>query len=145
MTYITDPLVHDAIGAAIEVHKELGPGLLESTYAHCYKVELAERRISFAAQVWLPVVYKGQRLNDGYRLDLLIEDRLVVEVKAVDKLLPVYDAQVMTYLRLSGARQGLIFNFNEKRLKDGIRSIMLRDSANSVSSSSSDSSTVEKS
>ena len=144
MTYITDPLVHDVIGAAIEVHKELGPGLLESTYSHCYKIELAERRIRFAAQVWLPVVFKAHQLNDGYRLDLLIVDRLVVEVKAVDKLLPVHDAQLMTYLRLSGAKQGLLFNFNEKRLKDGIRSIMLRDSGISVSSSSSDPSTVEK-
>ena len=141
MTFIEDPLVHEVIGAAIEVHKELGPGLLESTYCGCFRLELTERRIRFTEQLWQPLFYKGRRLENGYRLDLLVEDRLIVEVKAVEKLLPVHTAQVMTYLRLSGARQGLLLNFNEARLKDGIKSVMLRAF---VSSSPTDPSTVEK-
>jgi len=144
MAFISDPLVHLVIGAAIEVHKELGPGLLESTYSGCFRMELTDRRIPFGEQLWRPLFYKGRRLENGYRLDLLVEDRLIVEIKAVEKILPVHKAQLMTYLRLSGADQGLLFNFNEARLKDGIVSVMLRKSTSGGPSSPSASSTVEK-
>jgi GxxExxY protein len=141
MSFISDPLVHRVIGCAIDVHRELGPGLLESPYCRCLRFELARREIAFSNEVWLPLVYKGLRLHNAYRIDLMVEGRLVVEVKAIDKILPVHLAQVKTYLRLSGAGQGLIFNFHEARLKDGIKSVMLRDS---ISSSTSESSTDEE-
>jgi GxxExxY protein len=141
MTFISDQLVHRVIGCAIDVHRELGPGLLESTYGRCFRLELSRTGIPFANEVWLPLVYKGHRLENAYRIDLMIEDRLIVEVKAIDKLLPVHVAQVMTYLRLSGAHQGLLINFNESRLKDGLKSVMLRER---TASSASEPSTDEK-
>src|SRR5688572_26277315 len=122
MTFITDPLAQHVIGCAISVHRELGPGLLESTYARCFRLELGRRRIRFSNEVWLPIIYKATRLDNAYRIDLMIEDRLVVEIKAIEKILPVHTAQLLTYVRLSRAGQGLLFNFNEARLKDGIKS-----------------------
>jgi len=116
-----DPLTEQVIGAAIEVHRELGPGLLESAYEACLCHELASRGLRLQRQVALPVRYKGVHLDCGYRLDLVVEDRVVVEVKAVEALLPVMEAQLLTYLRLSGKRVGLLINFHARVLKDGIR------------------------
>ena len=109
------------IGAAIEVHRGLGPGLLESAYQECLCQELSLRNIPFDSQLELPVAYKGLRLECGYRVDLLIDDRVVVEVKAVEALLPVHQAQLLTYLRLGGWKLGLLINFNVPILKQGIR------------------------
>jgi len=108
------------IGAAIEVHRVLGPGLLETAYEECLCRELAIQGVPFQKQVALPIEYKGTRLSSEYRIDLLVDDLVVVEVKAVDKLLPIHEAQLMTYLRLSGKRIGLLLNFNVPVLKDGI-------------------------
>ena len=126
------------IGAAIEVHKALGPGLLESAYEMCLCRELELRGITFKRQVDLPVVYKGIELDCGYRLDLLVENQVVVEIKAVENLLPIYEAQLITYLKLGGWQVGLIINFNVPVLKQGIVRRVLglkesKDSANSVS------------
>ena len=116
-----DPLSEKVIGAAIEVHRVLGPGLLESAYEKCLCHELAERHLAFERQVPVPVSYKGIAIECGYRADLVVERALLVELKAVDKILPIHHAQVLTYLRLSGIRTGLLMNFNTKVLKDGIK------------------------
>jgi GxxExxY protein len=113
------------IGAAIEVHRALGPGLLESAYEECLCRELSLRKIPFERQRSLPVKYKGVSLDCGYRLDLLIADQVVVEVKAVEKLLPIQEAQILTYLRLGGWKAGLLLNFNVPVLKQGIRRLVL--------------------
>lgn len=109
------------IGAAIEVHRELGPGLLESAYEHCLCHELSLRQISFEFQKPLPVRYKGVLLDCGYRIDLLVANQVIVELKSVEHLNPIHDAQVLTYLRLGNFNIGLILNFNVPVLKDGIR------------------------
>jgi GxxExxY protein len=109
------------IGAAIEVHRALGPGLLESAYEECLCRELSLRHIPFERQRLLPVEYKGLSLDCGYRLDLLIADAVVVEIKAVENLLPIHEARLLTYLRLGGWKVGLIINFNVPVLKRGIR------------------------
>ena len=116
-----DPLSEKVIGAAIEVHRVLGPGLLESAYEKCLCHELVERRLAFERQVPVPVSYKGIAIECGYRADLVVERALLVELKAVAKILPIHHAQVLTYLRLSGIRTGLLMNFNTKVLKDGIK------------------------
>ncbi len=108
------------LGAAIEVHRALGPGLLESTYEECLCHELALRGLTFKRQIDLPVDYKGIRLDCGYRLDVVVEDAVIVELKSVEKLVPVHEAQLLTYLRLSGKKVGLLINFNVAVLKDGI-------------------------
>ena len=109
------------IGAAIEVHKELGAGLLESTYEQCLCRELSLRGINFECQKPLPVTYKGMKLDCGYRIDILVENVLVVEIKAVEKILPIHEAQLLTYLRLSGCQLGLLINFNVEALRLGIK------------------------
>ncbi len=109
------------IGAAIEVHRILGPGLLESTYMSCLQFELATAKLQFAAQRSLPILYKGIELDAQYRIDLLVEDLVVVEVKALDHLLPVHQAQVLTYMRLTGCPAGLLINFNVPKLIDGVK------------------------
>lgn len=109
------------IGAAIAVHRELGPGLLESAYEACLAFELAQQGLKVEAQRPLPVVYRGVRLDCGYRLDLLVEDAVVVEVKAVEALAPIHEAQLLSYLKLSGCTVGLLINFNVVMLKDGLR------------------------
>ena len=114
-------LTHEIIGAAIEVHKVLGPGLLESAYEICLAQELTLRGIKFEKQKLLPVVYKDTKLEEGYRLDLLVEGKIVVELKAIDRLSPIHDAIMLTYLRLSECKIGLLINFNIPVLKDGIR------------------------
>ena len=108
------------IGAAIEVHRELGPGLLESAYEAALAHELALRGVRFARQKEMPVRYKGFLIEVGYRIDLLVEEQVVVELKAVTEMHPIYEAQLITYLRLSGLRVGLLINFNVPRLKEGI-------------------------
>ena len=118
-------LTKEIIGAAIEVHRALGPGLLEAIYETCLCHELGLRGIQFERQKALPVVYKEVDLNCGYRVDLLVSDAVVVEIKAVDELQPVHDAQVLTYLKLGGWNVGLLINFNAKLLKDGIKRIVL--------------------
>jgi GxxExxY protein len=114
-------LTHGIIGAAIEVHRCLGPGLLESCYEECQARELQVRSISFEKQKALPVVYKDVKLECGYRIDLLVDGRIVVELKAIETIAPVHEAIVLTYLRLSGCRIGLLINSNVAVLKDGIR------------------------
>ena len=114
-------ITEQIIGAAIAVHRALGPGLLESTYEACLAFELMERRLRIERQTALPVVYRGVRIDCGYRLDLIVEGMVVVELKAVERLLPIHDAQMLTYLKLSGHPVGLLLNFNVPMLKDGIR------------------------
>ena len=108
------------IGAAIEVHRELGPGLLKSAYEAALAHELALRGVRFARQKEMPVRYKGFLIEVGYRIDLLVEEQVVVELNAVTEMHPIYEAQLITYLRLSGLRVGLLINFNVPRLKEGI-------------------------
>jgi len=108
------------IGAAIEVHRELGPGLLESAYEAALAYELSLREIRYERQKEMPVRYKGFLIELGYRLDLLIENQVIVELKAVTEMHPIYEAQLITYLRLSGCRVELLINFNVPRLKDGL-------------------------
>lgn len=112
---------YQVIGAAVEVHRALGPGLLESAYQQCLCREFELRGLAFASQVPLPVVYKGAKLDCAYRLDFLVADQLVVEVKAVEGLLPVHEAQLLTYLRLGNWNVGLLINFNVEVLTKGIR------------------------
>jgi len=109
-------LTHIIIGAAIDVHRALGPGMLESSYDSCLAFELADRGLRIDRQRLMPLVYRGQTMDIGYRLDLLVEDAVVVEVKAVERLEPVHSAQVLSYLRLSGCKVGLLINFNAKWL-----------------------------
>lgn len=115
-----EDLSHNVISAAMEVHRELGPGLLESAYEECFCHELSLRQISFARQVALPLVYKGLHLDCGYRMDVVVDDKIVLEIKSVAAILPIHEAQLITYLRLSGKRVGLLMNFNCPVLKDGI-------------------------
>lgn len=112
------------IGAAIEVHRDLGPGLLESAYETCLSFELVEYGLKVEQQKPLPVVYREVKLDCSYRLDLLVEEAVIVEVKAVDRLVPIHQAQLLSYLRLSGCNVGLLINFNVKVLKDGIRRVV---------------------
>jgi GxxExxY protein len=114
-------LTHAIIGAAIEVHKVLGPGLLESAYEECLAHELAQRGLRFERQKPLPVVYKDVKLECGYRIDLLVEGRVVVELKTLEELGPIHEAILLTYLRFSGAQVGLLINFHSTVLKNGIR------------------------
>lgn len=120
----TNRLSHGIIGAAIEVHRVLGPGLLESSYEECLAHELKLRRIPFKRQVALPLIYKGVRLDEGYRIDLLVDHRVVVELKAVEHILPVHEVQLLTYLRLTGTWLGLLLNFHSPILLRGIRRIV---------------------
>ena len=112
------------IGAAIDVHRELGPGLLESTYEVCFVHELRSRHIFTESQKELPVTYKGMELDCGFRIDLLVENQVIVELKAVETILPIHKAQLMNYLKLANLRLGLLMNFNVKLLKDGITRII---------------------
>ena len=117
---ITDSIIR----AAIEVHRALGPGLLESAYEACLAFELAQQGLKVEQQKPLPVVYRGVKLDCGYRLDLLVEGAVIVEIKAVDRIAPIHEAQLLSYLRLSGCKVGLLLNFNVKVLKHGIRRLV---------------------
>ena len=129
-------LTANIIGAAIEVHTALGPGLLESTYEECMAREMQLRELRFERQVPLPVAYKGVKLDCGYRLDFVVDRAVVVELKAVDTLRPIHEAQLLTYLRLGGWTVGLLINFNVPVLKHGIRRVVLNHRDVSASSAS---------
>ena len=118
-------ITEDVIGAAIEVHRSLGPGLLESAYEGCLCDELHLRGLDFERQKELPVLYKGCLIDCGFGLDLLVGGAVIVEIKAVDRILPIHQAQVLTYLRMTGLRVGLILNFNSLRLTNGIKRVVL--------------------
>ncbi len=117
-------LSNEVIGAAIEVHRHIGPGLLESVYQECLVYELEARKYKVAREVPLPVRYKGIEFPAAYRADLLVEGKLILELKAVDVLLPVYSAQLLSYLRMSQLKLGLLINFNVPQLKDGVKRIV---------------------
>ena len=119
-----DETTGEIIAAAIEVHRALGPGLLESMYSECLQCELATRKLRYITQHPLPLVYKGKTLNTSYRVDLIVEDCVVVEVKSVAAILPVHRAQVLTYLRLTGCPAGLLINFQVAKLMDGVRRVL---------------------
>ena len=121
----TDSLTRNIIGAAIEVHRALGPGLLESAYEVCLIYELQLRHLKVEHQKPLPIFYKDVMLDCGYRLDLVIEDEVIIEVKSVHAIAPIHEAQLLSYLKLSGCRRGLLINFNVKMLKDGIKRMKL--------------------
>jgi len=120
-----DPLTGKVIGLAIEVHRNLGPGLLESAYEECLCWELKQAGLSVQRQIALPVVYKDVKLDVGYRVDVIVENRLILELKTVEKLLSIHEAQLLTYLRLTGLKTGLLINFNTAVLKDGIKRLVL--------------------
>ena len=113
------------IGCAIEVHRRLGPGLLESTYQQCLAHELNINKIAFKIEHPLPVLYKDIKLDCGYRIDLFVEDQIIVELKSVEKLLRIHEAQLLTYLKLANVKQGFLINFNVTQLKDGLKSFVL--------------------
>jgi len=115
----------DIIGAAIEVHRVLGPGLLESAYEEALCRELALRNAPFERQVPLPVAYKGMPLDCGYRLDLVVDEKVIVELKTVESLMPIHEAQLLTYLKLSGLKLGLLLNFNVRLMREGIKRLVL--------------------
>lgn len=117
---ITDKI----IGCAIEVHKCLGPGLLESAYEECLCYELAQAGLEYKRQVALPVIYKGVRLNCGYRMDIVVENLVIVEIKAVDRILPVHEAQLLSYLKIHNKKVGLLLNFHAPLLKQGMKRIV---------------------
>ncbi len=113
-------LSYEIIGCAYEVHKQLGPGLLESTYEACLAYELIEKGLETKRQVALPVVYKDIKLDAGYRIDLLVRESIILEIKSAEAIIPIYEAQLLTYLKLSGIKLGLLINFNVNDLKKGI-------------------------
>jgi GxxExxY protein len=117
-------ITREIIGAGIEVHRALGPGLLESAYIPCLQYELAARRLRFLTERAVPIVYKEITLDTKYRIDLIVEDAVIVEVKSVEQLLPVHQSQVLTYMRLTGCPAGLLINFNVARLIDGVKRLL---------------------
>ena len=118
---VQSALTEHVIGLAIQIHKELGPGLLESVYESCMALELKRADIPFRRQVPMPVTYRGARLASGYRADLIVSDDLIVEIKAVERFHPAHEAQVLTYLRMSNCQVALLLNFHAIRLKDGLK------------------------
>ena len=125
MTKQLNRITEAVIGAAMAVHRELGPGLLESAYEACLAFELVERGLSVERQKALPVKYRGVNVDCGYRIDLLVEGKVIIELKAVERLEPIHEAQLLSYLKLSGCKVGLLINFNVKVLKSGIRRLVL--------------------
>ncbi|HXQ41755.1 MAG TPA: GxxExxY protein [Candidatus Udaeobacter sp.] len=120
-----DSLSERVIGLAIEVHRGLGPGLLESAYEECLAYELKNAGMAFARQVPLPVIYKSVKLDCGYRMDFVVDRNLVIELKTVERLLPIHDAQLLTYLKLGNLKTGLLLNFHAAVLREGIRRMIL--------------------
>jgi GxxExxY protein len=118
-------ITHEIIGSSISVHSEFGPGMLESAYERCLAFELAQRGLRVERQVLLPLTYKGITIDAGYRLDLLVDGRVIVEIKAVEEVHLIHKAQLLCYMRLSGCRVGLIINFNVTRLADGVTRMIL--------------------
>jgi GxxExxY protein len=123
-TLPSDHLTHEIIAASIEVHRVFGPGLLESVYSECLRHELAARRLSFAAERRVALTYKDAVLHGTYRLDLVVEGTVVVEVKALAEMLPIHQAQLLTYLKMTGLPVGLVINFNVERLVDGVKRVI---------------------
>ena len=119
-----DSISHQIIGAAIEVHRTLGPGLLESIYEAALEMELGERALKVRRQVELPVSYKGRLLDGGYRIDLIVEESVIIEIKAVERLLPVFESQLLTYLKLADKRLGLLINFNSSVVSNSVRRVV---------------------
>ncbi len=119
-----DELTREIIGAAIDVHRLLGPGLLESTYEECLAFELQDRGMKFQRQLEIPIRYKGRQLKIGYRIDLLIDRQIIVELKSVQSIEPIHEAQLLTYLKLSNKRCGLLLNFNVPMMKQGVRRLL---------------------
>ena len=122
---IHEEITEQIIGAAIEVHRALGPGLLESTYEACLAFELAKRGLRIEEQRAIPVVYQSVKLDCGYRIDLLVNKKVIVEIKAVESLLPIHEAQLLSYLKLSGCKVGLLINFNVRVLRVGLKRLVL--------------------
>lgn len=121
-----EKLSYKVIGLAIKVHKELGPGLLESTYERCLCYELEKNNIKYSSQVKLPILYDGKlKIEEGYRIDILIEDKIILELKAIESLKRIHEAQLLTYLKLSNKKLGFLINFNEELLKRGIKRYIL--------------------
>ena len=112
------------IGLAINVHKELGPGMLEGAYEACLQYELMRAGLKVETQLKLPLIYQGVKIDAGYRIDMLVEDSVILELKAIERLLPVHEAQLLSYLRMSNLKLGLLTNFNQKLLRDGIRRVV---------------------
>jgi GxxExxY protein len=121
---IENSITKDIIGAAIEVHRELGPGLMGSIYEECLAIELNNRNISFEQQKIIPIIYKQHVIQSNFRLDLIVENKVIVELKTVEYLLPVHDAQLLTYMKLTGCKIGLLINFNVPVLKNGIKRLI---------------------
>jgi GxxExxY protein len=124
MSLITSPLVEQVIGCAIQVHRTLGPGLFEPVYQQCTVFELRRAGLYVAQQVPIQLVYRGVQLGSAYRADLIVEKELLVEIKSVERIMPIHEMQILTYLRLSGLKQGLLINFNQRRLVDGVKSFL---------------------
>ena len=120
-----DPLTEKVIGCALEVHRILGPGLLESAYQRCMLFELRKQGLAVETEVPMPVNYKGEIMDCGYRVDMLVEKSLILELKAVDAILPIHQAQLLTYMKLSGIHLGLLINFHQPRLVDGLKRFIL--------------------
>jgi GxxExxY protein len=119
--YYLNTITAKILDACIEVHKNLGPGLLESVYEYCLHKELESRGIKVKQQVYLPVVYKGEEIELNFRIDLLVEDEIVIELKSVETILPIHEAQILTYLKLADKKLGLLINFNVPLLKNGFK------------------------
>lgn len=120
-----EAIAHQVVGAVLTVHRQLGPGLLESTYNYCLAAELRARGLRVDQQVGLPVVYNGDQLDIGYRIDLLVEGVIIIESKVVEALAPIHEAQLLTYLKLSGVKLGFLVNWNEVLVKDGIKRMVM--------------------
>jgi GxxExxY protein len=120
-----DPLTEKIIGAAIEVHRILGPGLLEAAYEECLCRELETADLPFQRQVVLPIIYKGDAIRPGFRADIIVMEQVILEIKAVERLLPIHEAQILTYLKLSGLKKGLLMNFNAMPLINGVKRFVM--------------------
>jgi GxxExxY protein len=127
MSLVRSDVAYEVIGAAIEVHRELGPGLFDHVYHQCLEYVLRKRGVAAATQVPLPLMYDGHRLGCVYRADFVVADQVLVELKSLDRVLPIHEAQVLTYLRLSPFRQALLINFNVRLLKEGIKSFIRKE------------------
>ena len=125
-TYQDQELTHKILGAAIEVHRYLGPGLLESAYRFCLCMELDSLNIKYKQELTIPILYKNKKVDCGFRADIIVEDKVVLELKSVESLLPVHQSQLLTYLRLLNKQVGLLINFNEPALKTGIQRCVLQ-------------------
>ena len=120
-----EQIAYQIIGSAIEVHRNLGPGLLESSYERCLQWELHKMGFTVQRQLELPIQYKTIQIESGYRIDLLVENSIIIELKSIEKILPIHEAQVLTYLKLSGKSLGLLLNFNVKMMKQGVKRLII--------------------